>query len=151
MDDIALHETYMRRCLELAGEARAWGDVPVGALIVRNGQVLGEGREGVRVLNDPAAHAELEAVRAACRTDGSRNLSGTTLYTTAEPCFMCAYAIRQTRVALVVMGTPVSSVGGVTSAHPILIDPTIVDWASPPEVLSGVLETQCAALRHATS
>lgn len=150
MSSLTVHKTYMRRCLDLADTARAQGDVPVGALVTRDGHVLSEGLESVRALVDPAAHAEFEAVRAACRALGVRDLSGVTLYTTAEPCYMCSYAIRQTRIALVVMGTPVPSVGGVTSAHPILVDPAIAGWAAPPQVLRGVLQAQCEALRHNT-
>ncbi len=145
------HETYMRLCLELAERARQLEDVPVGSLVVRDGEVLGNGVESVRLRNDPSAHAELEAVRAACRALGSRDLSGATLYTTAEPCFMCSYAIRQTHVTLVVVGAPVPLVGGVTSAHPILTDAALNRWARLPTVLWGVLESLCAALRHETN
>lgn len=148
MDAAPIHIEHMRRCLALAAQARARGDAPVGSLVARGEQVLGEGVEGVRALNDPAAHAELEAVRATCRVLGTRDLSGTALYTTAEPCFMCSYVIRQARIALVVMGVPIPFVGGVTSAHPILTDAALGHWSAPPRVLWGVLGRQCEALRR---
>lgn len=139
----------MCRCLALAETARADGDVPVGALVVLRGRVVGEGVEGVRALSDPAAHAELAAVRAACQTLGTRDLSGAALYTTAEPCVMCSYAVRQTRIALVVMGAPVPFVGGATSAYPLLRDISIPAWAEPPVLVWDVLSGLCQALREA--
>jgi len=78
----------MRRCLALGRAALEAGEVPVDALIVRGDVVLGEGQEGVRTLLDPSAHAEVQAVRAACRKLGSVDLSGCTLYTTVEPCVL---------------------------------------------------------------
>lgn len=140
----------MRRCLALAEEARAGGDIPVGALVVSGARVVGEGVEGVRARCDPSAHAELDALRWACRRLGTHDLSGATLYTTAEPCLMCSYAVRQTRISLVVVGAPVPFVGGATSTYPILSDAAFRVWDEPPTLIWGVLREACEALRHAT-
>jgi tRNA(adenine34) deaminase len=146
--DTAAQESHMRRCIELAREAKARGDVPVGSLVVRDGWVLAEASEQLPTSSDPIGHAEVLAVRAACLTLGTLDLSGCTLYTTAEPCFMCSYAIREAGVSLVVFGTRTAGVGGVTSSHPILTDAAIAGWRQPPQVVEGVLVEECSALRR---
>lgn len=139
---------YMERCLQLAREAKRAGETGVGSLVVRDGQVLGEGTEATRCKLDPAAHAEMEAIRAACKTLGSLDLTGCTLYTTVEPCLLCAYAIRTTHVRRVVMGTEVGEVGAVKSRHPILSDASFRCWGPPPEITTGVLEEESRAVRE---
>lgn len=136
-------EQYMRRCIELAQMANQGGDAPVGALIVRADQVIAEAMEEVKAAHDIAGHAELIAVRLACRVLGSFDLSGCTMFTTAEPCFMCSYAIRQSRISEVVVGANVAEVGGASSKHPILSDASISKWASPPNIVYGVLRSEC--------
>ena len=95
-------EQYMRRALELAG--RAEGEVPVGALVVVDGKVLGEGWNRPLSTHDASSHAEIEAIRAAGRATGNYRLPGATLYVTVEPCVMCVGAIFHARVARVVYG-----------------------------------------------
>lgn len=136
----------MERCIELAKEARSSGEVAVGSLVVRRGEVVGAGAEATRAKFDPSAHAELEAIREACRAVGSLDLSDCVLYTTVEPCFLCAYAIRATRVPRVVMGTDAGEVGAVRSRYPILSDPSFRRWGPPPELVSGVLAKEARAL-----
>lgn len=136
----------MRRCLELARRALAAGDVPVGALVVREGRVLGEGRERTRERLDPAAHAEIEALRAACGALDTLDLSGATLYTTVEPCVLCAYAVRQTRIHRVVFGVTAGALGGATGPYPLLTDATPFAGAAPPTVAAGVLAEDCRRL-----
>jgi tRNA(adenine34) deaminase len=129
----------MRRCIELARQARASGDHPVGALVIRGGEILGSGFESARRLLDITAHAEVEALREACRKVGALDLPGSTLYTTTEPCYLCSFAIRQLGVARVVIGRPYAVAGGVTSHHPILCDSGLHCFGPPPTVVSGVL------------
>jgi tRNA(adenine34) deaminase len=100
----APHEQYMRRCIQLSRRALAARDAPVGALVVLNDRIVGEGTECVKARRDVTGHAEIEAVRAACERLGSLDLTGCTLYTNVEPCVMCAYAIRLARVSVVVTG-----------------------------------------------
>jgi tRNA(adenine34) deaminase len=142
-DDATDDPTYMRRCLELARRALAAGDVPVGALVVRDGRVIGEGHERTRAALDPAAHAEIEALRGACRTLGSLDLSGATLYTTVEPCVLCAYAARHARVGRVVFGANAGALGGVTGPYPLLTDSASSMGAPPPALTAGVLAEDC--------
>lgn len=141
-----MHETYMQRCLELGRAALAAGEVPVGSLVLRGDVVIGEGREDMRALLDPSAHAEVQAVRAACRSLGSVDLSGCTLYSTVEPCVLCAYVLRRAGVSRVVYGVPAGQAGGSTSRYDILSDPELTGWPAPPEVIPGILAEECRAL-----
>lgn len=93
---------WIERCLELARAAAAEGEVPVGAILVRDGVELGAGRNRCVALGSPIEHAELEAIRAACAATGDARLPGATLYSTLEPCFMCAGAALHARVARIV-------------------------------------------------
>ena len=95
------HKTYMRRAFELAAEAAKDGDVPVGCVIVRDGEIIGEGRNRREVDGDATAHAELEAIRDACKKTGSWRLHGCTLYVTLEPCPMCSGGIINSRIEAV--------------------------------------------------
>ena len=99
------HETYMRMALELAAEAEGDGDVPVGCVIVKDGQVIGRGRNRREERGDATAHAEVEAIRDACAHTGSWRLTGCTLYVTLEPCPMCAGAIINSRIRTLRYGT----------------------------------------------
>lgn len=123
---------WMRRCYELAANARAEGNTPVGALVVQAGKVLAEASEEAPVGPDPFAHAELIAVRKALSLRAGQSLAGATLYTTAEPCFMCSYAIRRARISRVVMGQATPGTGGATSKYPILAAPDVERWGEPP-------------------
>ena len=105
------HESYMRRALELAKEAAADGDVPVGCVIVRDGEIIGEGRNRREERGDATAHAEIEAIRQACEKTGSWRLHGCTLYVTLEPCPMCAGAIVKSRMDAVRYGAREEKMG----------------------------------------
>jgi tRNA(adenine34) deaminase len=137
---------FMRRCIELGRLAKQNGDSPVGSIIVFEGQILGEGIESVKRRMDVTAHAEIEAIRAACGRLQSLDLRNCSLYTTAEPCWMCSYVIRRTRISHVVIGTPVPHVGGATSPHPILTDPEIECWPESPAVTWSSLREECESL-----
>ncbi len=136
-------DSLMRRCLQLAEIARRSGETAVGSLIARDGKILGEGIEGTRNLLDPSAHAEIQAIRSACGNEYSLDLTGSTLYTTVEPCVLCAYAIRRAGVARVVYGIPCGQAGGATSRYNLLTDETLTGWPPPPEIQSGVLAAEC--------
>jgi tRNA(adenine34) deaminase len=138
---------YMRRAIELARIAGANGDTPVGSLVVHKGRVISEGFEVVRKRMDISGHAELIAIRNACSALQTLDLSGCTLYTTAEPCFMCSYAVRQTHINKVIIGGPASKAGGISSHHPILRDAQIAGWGEPPDIIAGILQAECLALR----
>jgi tRNA(adenine34) deaminase len=139
-------EDFMRRCLELGKTSMANGDAPVGSLVVFGGKVIAEGIEAVRAKNDPTAHAEIEAVRLACKKSGALDLSGATLYTNVEPCVMCAFAIRQTGIRTVIFGLSNSDVGGATSKFPVLTDSGFPAKHNPPEIRAGILRAECEHL-----
>ena len=98
------HEQYMRRALELAQRAANEGEVPIGALVVLDEQVLGEGWNRPIAAHDPTAHAEIQALRAAAAKAGNYRLTGATLYVTLEPCDMCVGAMFHARIARAVYG-----------------------------------------------
>lgn len=137
---------FMLRCIELGRIAGQNGDTPVGSIIVCEGQIIAEGIESVKERMDLTAHAEVEAIRAACRRLQSFDLRGCSLYTTAEPCWMCSYAIRWTHISQVVIGTPVPHVGGATSRYPILTDSKAECWPELPLVTWSSLREECESL-----
>lgn len=125
----------MLRCEELARLAAAAGNTPVGALIVLEGVVLAEAAEQVPNGDRRFAHAELLAVEAALRVAGRRFLESATLYSTAEPCILCGYAIRETRIGRVVVGRPSGDTGSLSSRFPILVADDVSRWGRPPEIV----------------
>jgi tRNA(adenine34) deaminase len=131
---------WMRHALSLAGEAEAEGEVPVGALVVRDGEVLGEGWNRPVVAHDPTAHAEINALRAAAQTVGNYRLTGATLYVTLEPCPMCAGAIQHARIARVVFGAYDPRAGAAGSRFAVLQSPHALRHV---EVRGGVLGDEC--------
>ncbi|WP_313456025.1 tRNA adenosine(34) deaminase TadA [Pseudomonas sp.] len=102
--DRSRDQEFMRMALALAAEGAALGEVPVGAVLVQNGQVLGQGFNRPIIDSDPSAHAEMVAIRAAANAVGNYRLPGSTLYVTLEPCSMCAGLIVHARVSRVVFG-----------------------------------------------
>jgi len=132
---------YMRRALELAAQAEAQGEVPVGALVVMEGEVIGEGWNRPITAHDPTAHAEIVALRAAAATLGNYRVNGATLYVTLEPCPMCAGAMVHARVARVVYGAsdPLAGSGG--SVFNLLNSSALNHRA---QVQGGVLVEECS-------
>jgi len=119
----ATHESdtfWMQHALKLANRAESEGEVPVGAVIVYNNEIIGEGWNRPIIDNDPTAHAEVMALRAAAKKINNYRLLDTTLYVTLEPCIMCTGAIIHSRVKRVVYGAKDSKAGAVESAFTIL-------------------------------
>ena len=137
------HIPYMQRCLVLARQAKASGKPGVGSVLVRNGEIIGEGIEGSPDLPPVLAHAEILAITSGIAKIQTKDLTDCILYTTVEPCVMCSYVIRSTGVGHVVVGTATSGVGGVTSNYPILTAADIEKWKIPPTVTTGVMEQEC--------
>ena len=125
------HEDWMRRALALADRAAHDGEVPVGAVVVRDGQLLGEGWNQMIATQDPSGHAEIVALRDAARVVGNYRLPGAILYVTLEPCTMCAGALVHARVAQLVFGAMEPRAGVVCSTCALLDEPWFnhrVDW-----------------------
>ena len=142
MDPTENDKRFMQRCIELAKVAFDQGNTPVGSLIECGGTIIAEGVETLPAGNDISGHAELLAVRQASNQLGTQTLRDSTLYTTAEPCFMCSYAIRNAEISRVVYCLDTPMIGGATSIHPILIDRAMNNWKPAPEVVAGVLESE---------
>jgi tRNA(Arg) A34 adenosine deaminase TadA len=134
---------FMLQALAEAREAAGSGEVPVGALVVRDGKILA--RAGNRTIRDcdPTAHAEIVVLRAAARVVGNHRLADTTLYVTVEPCSMCAGAMLQGRVARLVYGADEPRGGAVRSCFAVL---SHADVNHRVAVTSGVLAEDCAAV-----
>ena len=134
----------MARALDAARAAGARGEVPVGAVIIgESGDVLAEAGNRTRELNDPTAHAEILAIRAACAVLGSERLTGCDLYVTLEPCSMCAAAIGFARIARLYYAAPDPKGGGVDHGPRVYAQPTC---HHRPDVYGGIGESGAAAL-----
>jgi tRNA(adenine34) deaminase len=136
------HERFMRRALVEAHRAREAGEVPVGAVVVSDGVVVGTGFNRPIGAQDPTAHAEIVALGAAGQALGNYRLTGTTLYVTVEPCLMCVGAIVHARVATVVYGVDDPKGGAVRS----LLDVSALPLNHRFEAVEGVLADECREL-----
>jgi len=134
---------FMLQALALAREAGAAGEVPVGAIVVIDGEVVGRGFNRPISAHDPTAHAEIAALRDAAARIGNYRLPGSTLYVTLEPCVMCTGAIMHARVSRVVFGASDPKTGAAGSVVDIYSDSRLNHHA---EVLGGVLAEECGAL-----
>jgi tRNA(adenine34) deaminase len=138
-------EYFMHLALREASRALEHDDIPVGAVVVKDGEVIGAGHNEREVRADPTAHAEIIALRAAARTIGSWRVLESVLYVTLEPCAMCAGAIVLARVPRVVFGTTDPKAGAAGSVLNVLAEPRL---NHRPQVQSGLLAQECAdALR----
>ncbi len=137
-----MHEDYMAQALELAREAAAAGEVPVGCVIVKDGAVVGRGRNRREEKQQTVSHAEMEAVAQANETLGTWRLEGCTLYVTLEPCPMCAGAILNARVDRVVYGARDQVMGACGGVLNLFME----DFPHHPALLGGVLAEECRAV-----
>lgn len=137
------HELHMRAALDEARKGLEAAEVPVGAVVVADGRIIGRGFNQPIGSHDPTAHAEVVAIRAAARETGNYRLVGSTLYVTIEPCLMCVGAMVHARVGTLVFGAPEPKAGAVVSscrAHEL---PSLNHRI---EVVAGVLEDDCRAV-----
>jgi len=137
------HDTHMRAALDEARQAFDAGEVPVGAVVVLDGEIVGRGFNQPIRAEDPTAHAEVVALRAAARSLGNYRLVGTTLYVTIEPCLMCVGAMVHARVGTLVFGATEPKAGAVVSACRAHELPSLNHRI---EVVSGVLDEECRAI-----
>jgi tRNA(adenine34) deaminase len=139
-------ESFMRRALELARRAQEEGEVPVGAVVVRDEQIVGEGWNRPIAASDPTAHAEIQAMRAASTTLRNYRLLATTLYVTLEPCVMCVGAMFHARIARVVFGASDPKTGTAGSTINLFNEKRLNHHTI---VEGGVLAAECGALLSA--
>ena len=133
----------MQRALELAQQAQALGEVPIGAVLVKDDQIIGEGYNAPIGQHDPTAHAEIMALRNAAQRIGNYRLLNTTLYVTIEPCVMCAGALVHARVREVVYGATEPRTGAMGSVFDILQSAKLNHRV---EIRGGVMAQECAAI-----
>src|SRR6266850_3069602 len=138
-----LDDEYMALALAEAKKAEAAGEVPVGAVVVADGTVVGRGFNQPISASDPTAHAEIIALREAARGLGNYRLSAVTMYCTVEPCMMCAGAMVHARIPRLVFGAPDPKAGSAGSIYNVLTDPRLNHCV---EVFSGVREAECSDL-----
>ena len=136
------HRELMTRAIELAKEAAAEGEVPVGAVIARNGEIISEGRNRRENKKTALGHAEIEAIHRACEKLGGWRLSGCTLYVTLEPCPMCAGAVINARLDKVVYGAYDLKAGSVSSVTDLFNR----EYNHRPDVQEGFMENECREL-----
>jgi tRNA(adenine34) deaminase len=136
-------ESFMQAALKLAVEARDAGEVPVGAVVVSEGRIVGEGANAPLARLDPTAHAEIVALRAAAQALRNYRLTGATLYVTMEPCVMCAGALVAARIKRLVFGTRDLRFGGIRSKFRVA-DSELLNHQI--EITEGILAADCLAL-----
>lgn len=134
-----MHEEYMRQALALAQEAAAHGEVPVGCVIVREGRIVGRGRNRREEKQHTSSHAEMEAIRQANEALGTWRLDNCTLYVTLEPCPMCAGAILNARIPRVYYGARDREMGACGGVLNLFME----DFPHPPALVGGVLAEDC--------
>jgi len=134
---------YMRCALELASQSQAAGEVPVGAVVVKDGEIVGRGFNAPISRNDPSAHAEMVALRDAAQRLGNYRLVNCELFVTLEPCLMCAGAIMHARIARLVYGASDPKTGACGSVLDVFAERRLNHHA---EVEGGVLAEECGAL-----
>ncbi|MDR0949927.1 MAG: tRNA adenosine(34) deaminase TadA [Lachnospiraceae bacterium] len=137
------HEYYMKEALRQAKKASALGEVPIGCVVVRNREIIGRGYNRRNKDKSTLAHAELTAIRRACKHFGDWRLEDCTIYITLEPCPMCSGAILQARFPLVVIGCMNPKAGCAGSIINLLDMP---DFNHQARILTGICETQCSQL-----
>jgi tRNA(adenine34) deaminase len=137
-------EYFMRQALKEAQKAAAKNEVPIGAVVVKNGKIIGRGHNLRESLNDPTAHAEIIAIKKAAKKLKNWRLNGCTLYVTVEPCVMCAGAIILARLEGVVYGVKDPKAGAVASLYEVFDDKRLNHRVK--RVEGGILKDECAAI-----
>jgi tRNA(adenine34) deaminase len=141
-----IHAQFMQVALDLAKQAAINGEVPVGAIVVKNGEVIGRGSNAPISLSDPSAHAEIQALRDAARTINNYRLTDCTLYVTLEPCVMCTGAIQHARIAKLIYGASDPKTGACGSVVNLMAENKLNHHT---KVLGGVLAEECGKLLSA--
>jgi len=146
MTEMTVHDRFMREALALAAQAASEGEVPVGAVVVIDGGIVGRGFNRPIGSHDPTAHAEVVAIRNAAAAVGNYRLTGATLYVTIEPCLMCVGAMIHARIDTVVFGAAEPKAGALESTQRAHDHPELNHRLA---VVSGVLATECGDVMRA--
>ena len=143
MIDFSTHEKWMKHALEEAEKASEFDETPVGAVIVRDGKIVGRGFNRVESFKDPTAHAEIIAIGAAAQNAGYARLDDTVMYVTLEPCPMCAGAIVLARIPILVYGAADPKAGACGSLYNICRDERLNHKV---DIIPGILESECSRI-----
>lgn len=130
---------FMNRAIELSRDAKQQGEIPVGAVVVKDNKIISEGKNSRENEKSPLGHAEINAIKKACESLGDWRLDGCDLYVTLEPCPMCAGAIINSRISRVFFGAYDNKWGSFGS----LIDLSAVKYQTKPEIHGGIMEAEC--------
>jgi tRNA(adenine34) deaminase len=141
-------EKYMRQCLNLAEIALKNGNPPVGAILVFEDKIIGEGIESGKSTGDITNHAEILAIRDALKNGYSTVLNQSKMFTTHEPCIMCSYVIRHHKIPHIIYGVSVDTLGGFTSKFNLLSTEDVLKWGKSPLVTGGICEKECGILNE---
>ncbi|MGX8883396.1 tRNA adenosine(34) deaminase TadA [Methylovorus sp. SPW-M1] len=142
-EQLAIDQAFMQQALQLAQAAADAGEVPVGALVVLDGAIIGRGMNAPIGRHDPTAHAEIQAMREAAAAIGNYRLVGCTLYVTLEPCAMCSGAIQHARIARLVYGARDPKTGSCGSVIDLMAEPRLNHHT---EVVGGILAEECGSM-----
>jgi tRNA(adenine34) deaminase len=142
-EQLAIDQGFMQQALQLAQAAADAGEVPVGALVVLDGVIIGRGMNAPIGRHDPTAHAEIQAMREAAAAMGNYRLVGCTLYVTLEPCAMCSGAIQHARIARLVYGARDPKTGSCGSVIDLMAEPRLNHHT---EVAGGILAEDCGSM-----
>jgi len=138
-----MKKIYMEEALKEAFKALEIEEIPIGAVVVKNGVIIGRGHNLKESLNDPTMHAEIIAIRDACQNIGTWRLTDCDMYVTIEPCVMCSGAIYQSRIKNLIIGSPDEKAGGVVSLYNILFDERLNHQV---KVYLGIMKKECSNL-----
>ena len=141
------HDYYMGLALDLSRKALENGDLPVGSLIVRDNKIIGSGSNQARSTNDPVSHAEIEAIRDACRNLGTTDLGGASCYTVMEPCPMCCWALLEAGVSQVILGARHAGMRR-TDYGGYALEKLVEMTGRELDVVTGIRTAECEALRR---
>jgi tRNA(adenine34) deaminase len=140
------HDYFMERAMALATQAMDEGNRPAGAVIVRDGKAIGEGRNLVHTTSDPTAHGEIVAIRTVAASLASVDLTGCTLYTSMEPCPMCCWAIIDAKISRLVLGCRHAALGR-KDIGTYSVERLVAMTGRPLEIITGVKDRECERLR----
>jgi len=140
------HDAFMQRCIDLSKQAVAEGNRPIGALVVRDGAIVGEGRNQSNTVLDPSAHAEIAAIRDAAQKLGTADLTGCTLYSAMEPCPMCLGTILEAKVSRLVLGGRHAGIGRKDRGR-YCVETMLELTAGRLEVVTGIRARECEQMR----
>ncbi len=141
------HDHFMRIAMEESEKSLAEGNVPVGSVIVRDGEIIGRGRNLANVRQDPTSHGETEAIWDACRKSGSADLSGSVLYTALEPCPMCLWSMVNAKIGTLVMGGRLKDVKSANYGD-YTVENLLAMTGRKMNIVTGIMEEECIAIRN---